>query len=233
LRRSFRQNRWKIQQKRSLLETRLIRMGAEANLYLAKWLGREVIVKERIQKSYRLGALDHQIRRYRTVHEAQMIHEAKKAGVSTPVIYLVDEPKCRIFMEYLQGPRLKEALSVMRPRRRFSICHSVGALIGRLHKMEVIHGDLTTSNMILVDEGKVSFIDFGLSFHSSQTEDRGVDLHLVRRALNSTHFSYAEPCFESVVRGYQSMLGSRFAKIVLTRAREIEKRGRYFAERQA
>jgi len=215
------------------LETRLIRMGAEANLYLAKWFGREIIVKERIEKSYRLGLLDHQMRRYRTVHEAQMIHEAKKAGVPTPVIYLIDEQKCRIFMELLQGPRLKEALSAMSPNRRGSICHLVGGLIGKLHRNRLVHGDLTTSNMILADDGNVSFIDFGLSFHSDQTEDRGVDMHLVRRALNSTHFAYAESCYKSVVTGYESVLGSRFAKTVLTRAKEIEKRGRYFAERQA
>lgn len=208
-------------------------MGAEANLYLAKWFGRDVIIKERIQKSYRLVFLDHQIRRYRTVHEAQMIHEAKKAGVPTPVIYLIDEHKCRIFMEYLRGLRLKEALAAMSPRTRCSTCHLVGSLIGRLHRNQLVHGDLTTSNMILAGDGNVSFIDFGLSFHSGQTEDRGVDMHLVRRALNSTHFDYAESCFKSVVNGYRSVLGSRFTESVLTRAKEIEKRGRYFAERQA
>lgn len=215
------------------METCLIRMGAEANLYLAKWFGREVIVKERIKKSYRLASLDHQIRRYRTIHEAQMIHEAKKAGIPTPAIYFVDEQKCRIFMEFLQGPRLKEALSAMSPSRRVSICRLVGSQIGRLHRNRLVHGDLTTSNMILADDGNVSFIDFGLSFHSDQTEDRGVDMHLVRRALNSTHFAYAESCYKSVVTGYKSVLGFGFAKTVLTRSKEIEKRGRYFAERQA
>ena len=215
------------------METRLIRMGAEANLYWAKWFGREVIVKERIEKSYRLGSLDHQMRRYRTVHEAQMIHEAKKAGVPTPVIYLIDGQRCRIFMEFLHGPRLKEALSTVSPSRRISICHLVGRLIGKLHRNRVVHGDLTTSNMILSDDEKVSFIDFGLSFHSDQTEDRGVDMHLVKRALNSTHFAYAESCYKSMITGYESILGSRFTKTVLTRADEIEKRGRYFAERQA
>lgn len=210
-----------------------MKMGAEANLYLARWLGRDIIVKDRIRKSYRLDSLDHQIRRYRTFHEAQMIHEAKKAGVPTPVVYLIDEHECRIFMEYLQGPRLKEALGPMSSSGRSGICRVVGSLIGRLHKSQVVHGDLTTSNMILTDKRKVSLIDFGLSFHSAQTEDRGVDIHLVRRALNSTHFAYAEPCFRSVVDGYRATLGCRLAEAVLTRAKEIERRGRYFAERQA
>ncbi|MCJ7506546.1 Kae1-associated serine/threonine protein kinase [Candidatus Bathyarchaeota archaeon] len=212
---------------------RLIGRGAEATLYLGKLFDRDVVVKERIRKSYRMSVLDQRIRSYRTIHEAQMIHEAKKAGVSTPIIYLVDQSGCKIFMEYLKGPRLKENLTAISASKRSSICHIVGGSIGKLHKNRLIHGDLTTSNMILSDEETVSFIDFGLSFQSDQTEDRGVDIHLVRRALNSTHFAYAEPCFKSVVDGYEAVVGSELAKIVLSRAREIERRGRYFAERQA
>jgi TP53 regulating kinase-like protein len=208
-------------------------MGAEANLYLAELFGREVVVKERIQKSYRIGLLDYRIRRYRTLHEAQMIHEAKEAGVPTPVVYLIDEEKCRIYMEYLRGPRLKEALTTMSANERASICRLVGSLIGKLHLNQLIHGDLTTSNMIITESGKLSFIDFGLSFHSNQIEDKGVDIHLVRRAFNSTHFAYAAPCFEAVVAGYRSQMGSRLAATVLKRAAEIERRGRYFADRQA
>jgi TP53 regulating kinase-like protein len=211
----------------------LIRKGAEANLYLARLFGRDVLVKERVSKSYRVDSLDQEIRGYRTVHEAQMIHEARKVGVSTPTVYLVDEQEYKIFMEYVQGPRLKEALATMSPKERASICRVVGGLIGKLHGNQLIHGDLTTSNMILTGEETVSFIDFGLSFQSSQVEDRGVDIHLMRRALNSTHFAYAESCFRSVVDGYRFMMGSKLAETVLTRAKEIERRGRYFAERRA
>jgi TP53 regulating kinase-like protein len=211
---------------------RLIRKGAEANLYLDRLYDRDIVVKERIQKSYRVGLLDQKIRSHRTVHEAQMIHEAKKAGVSTPVIYLIDEPECKILMEYLQGPRLKEELATASAERRRSICHFVGNSIGRLHRNRIIHGDLTTSNMILTEENQVSFIDFGLSFQSNQIEDKGVDIHLVRRALDSTHYAYAEPCFRSILAGYEEAVGRREARQALSRAKEIERRGRYFAERQ-
>jgi len=211
---------------------RLIRKGAEANLYLVTLYGRDIVVKERIRKSYRVDQLDQKIRSYRTVHEAQMIHEAKKAGVSTPVIYLIDEPGCKIMMEHLQGPRLKEELATASPSRRKSICYFVGNSIGRLHRNQIIHGDLTTSNMILTDEEKVSFIDFGLSFQSNEIEDKGVDIHLVKRALDSTHYAYAEPCFRSILVGYETAVGAREAQQALLRAKEIERRGRYFAERQ-
>jgi TP53 regulating kinase-like protein len=211
----------------------LIGRGAEANLYLERLFDRDVVVKERIRKSYRVNFLDQKIRSYRTIHEAQMIHEAKRVGVSAPVIYLVDEDECKIFMEYLVGPRLKETLGVVSEKERRSICRLVGNSIGKLHRNQLIHGDLTTSNMILSDYDNISFIDFGLSFPSSQAEDRGVDIHLMRRALNSTHFAYAEPCFRSIIDGYQEVVGSRLAKTVLSRAKEIERRGRYFAERQA
>jgi TP53 regulating kinase-like protein len=136
-------------------------------------------------------------------------------------------------MEYLLGPRLKENLAVVSAKRRGLICRLVGDSIGRLHRNQVIHGDLTTSNMILSDDNKISFIDFGLSFQSSQVEDRGVDIHLMRRALNSTHFAYAEPCFRSIVDSYEEVVGPELARTVLSRAKEIERRGRYFAERQA
>ncbi len=212
---------------------RLIGRGAEANLYLERLFDRDVVVKERIRKSYRVNFLDQKIRSYRTIHEAQMIHEAKRVGVSAPVIYLVDEDECKIFMEYLVGPRLKETLGVVSEKERRSICRLVGNSIGKLHRNQLIHGDLTTSNMILSDYDNISFIDFGLSFPSSQAEDRGVDIHLMRRALNSTHFAYAESCFRSIIDGYQEVVGSRLAKTVLSRAKEIERRGRYFAERQA
>jgi TP53 regulating kinase-like protein len=222
----------RIQEKRKCLN-RLIGKGAEANLYLARLFDRDVVVKERIRKSYRVDSLDQNIRSYRTIHEAKMIHEAKRAGVSAPVIYLVDEDECKIFMEYLLGPRLKETLAVVSAKRRSSICRLVGDSIGRLHRNQLIHGDLTTSNMILSDDDRISFIDFGLSFQSSQAEDRGVDIHLMRRALNSTHFAYAEPCFRSIMDGYEEAVGPELAKTVLSRAKEIERRGRYFAERQA
>lgn len=210
-------------------ELRLIRKGAEANLYLANWHGKEVIIKKRIQKKYRIKALDEKIRLYRTVHEAQIMHEAKKAGVATPTIFFIDDFEKTIIMEYIKGDRVKELLDFLKSTQRSELCIDIGRIIGKLHKKGIIHGDLTTSNMIFVGN-KIFLIDFGLSFYSFKEEDRGSDLLLMKRALSSTHFKFFNKCFKSVVEGYKEEIGVKEALKTLAKVNEIEKRGRY-AER--
>ncbi len=210
----------------------LIKKGAEASLYLAKWHGRKVIMKKRLPKKYRLSRLDEQIRTYRTAHEPRLMHEAKKAGVPTPIIFLVDMKKATIIMEFVDGRQVKQLLDEVSESQRRQLCLKIGELIGRLHKHGIIHGDLTTSNMILDSDGKIFFVDFGLGEKTSELEARGVDLHLMRRALESTHFRFAEECFNAVIEGYSKVLGDNVTKKVLDKIGEIERRGRYIAERK-
>jgi len=210
----------------------LIKKGAEASLYLADWHGRKVIMKKRLPKKYRVSELDEQIKTYRTIHEPQLIHEAKKAGVPTPTIFLVDVKGATIVMEFIEGKQAKQLLSEVSKSERQRLCFKIGELIGRLHKYGIIHGDLTTSNMILNPEGKIFFVDFGLGEKSKELEVRGVDLHLMKRALQSTHFRFAEEYFNAVIEGYSKVLGSETVKNVLEKIGEIEKRGRYIAERK-
>ena len=209
----------------------LLRKGAEANLYLEDWHGSKVVKKRRVSKTYRLKVLDVKLRSYRTIHEAQIVHEAKRSGVPTPTIYLVDPKEYTIVMEYVSGKRLKEALEEASSDSRNRICQIAGSQIAMLHQQNIIHGDLTTSNMILTDEDKIFFIDFGLSYYSIELEDFGVDLHLMKRALNSTHYLHADRCFENVVQGYSRVVGGKRTKDVVQKIREIERRGRYFAGR--
>ncbi|MBS7623106.1 Kae1-associated kinase Bud32 [Candidatus Bathyarchaeota archaeon] len=210
---------------------RLISKGAEANLYLADLYGRSVIVKKRIPKPYRNPKLDIKLRVTRTVREAECIHEAKKASVPTPVIYLVDRKDTTIFMEYVRGVRIKEVLDFLDEGRRERVCVQIGRLIGRLHSISLIHGDLTTSNMILFNDEKIFLIDFGLSFHSRDEEDKGVDLHLLKRSLHSTHHEHAEASMRSIFLGYEEVSGAQTTLKILRKVREIEYRGRYFHER--
>ena len=210
----------------------LIKKGAEASLYLAKWHGRKVVMKKRLPKKYRLSRLDEQIRTYRTAHEPRLMHEAKKAGVPTPIIFLVDMKKATIIMEFVDGRQVKQLLDEVSESQRRQLCLKIGELIGRLHKHGIIHGDLTTSNMILDSDGKIFFVDFGLGEKTSELEARGVDLHLMRRALESTHFRFAEECFNAVIEGYSKVLGANVTKKVLDKIGEIERRGRYIAERK-
>jgi TP53 regulating kinase-like protein len=211
---------------------RLLKKGAEASLFLTEWHERKVIIKVRIPKKYRPKELDEQIRSYRTVHEPQLMHEAKVAGVSTPLIYMVNVPDSSIIMEYVEGQQMKQVLNSAFKAERNNLCVKIGECIARLHRHGLIHGDLTTSNMILNPQGKIFFVDFGLGEKNIELEAKGVDLHLMKRALQSTHYRHWDECFQNVQCGYTSVVGVELAEKVYEKIREIERRGRYVEERK-
>jgi TP53 regulating kinase-like protein len=213
-------------------QTRLIKKGAEASLFLTQWHNRKAIIKVRIPKRYRPEALDQQIRSYRTIHEPQLMHEAKAAGVATPLIYLVNVPESTIIMQYIEGQQVKGLLNKATKNDRHAICVSIGESVARLHRAGLIHGDLTTSNMIQALDGRIFFVDFGLGEKNIELEAKGVDLHLLKRALQSTHYMFWEECFQAVLCGYTSVLGVELAEKVYEKTREIERRGRYVEERK-
>jgi TP53 regulating kinase-like protein len=213
-------------------QTRLIKKGAEASLFLSEWHNRKAIIKVRIPKRYRPAALDEQIRSYRTVHEPQLMHEAKTAGVATPLIYMVKVPESTIIMQYIEGPQMKTLLNGASKQHRRSLGTEIGRNVARLHKAGLIHGDLTTSNMIQAGDGTIYFVDFGLGEKNMELEAQGVDLHLLKRALQSTHFGFWEECFQSVLSGYSAVVGEAQAEKVYEKIREIERRGRYVEERK-
>ncbi len=213
-------------------QAKLLKKGAEASLFLTEWHNRKAIVKVRIPKHYRPAALDEQIRSYRTVHEPQLMHEAKAAGVPTPLIYMVNVPGSTIFMQYVEGQQIKQLLNKASKADRHDLCVKIGESIAKLHRHGLIHGDLTTSNMILSPEGKVYFVDFGLGEKNIELEAQGVDLHLLKRALQSTHYQFWDECLQSVLCGYTSVLGVEAAEKVYEKIREIERRGRYVEERK-
>ena len=213
-------------------ERTLLKKGAEASLFVADWHGRRVVIKTRLPKKYRPEKLDLTIRTYRTVHEPQLMSEAKKAGVPTPTIFQVDVENATIVMEFVEGKQLKQLLGSFSPKEREQVCFLVGELIGKLHRHGVVHGDLTTSNMIFGTDGRIFFVDFGLGEKNSELEARGVDLHLLKRALQSTHYQFADECFQTVMKGYAAFVGEAETKDVLSKIREIERRGRYVDERR-
>ena len=198
-------------------------MGAEAYLYKELWHGKEVVKKFRRPKSYRIQAIDQQIRQYRTIHEAKLITEARKSGVPTPIIYQVDIPNTTIIMEFLEGQRIKEFFQESEDSE--NICKIIGKLVGLLHKSGIVHGDLTTSNMIL-SNNKVYFIDFGLGDFTRSVEAFGVDLHLLKRALESTHYKKVKEYFQIIESEYVKQMDEKGLE-VKERLREIRSRGRY------
>ncbi|UCB61632.1 MAG: Kae1-associated serine/threonine protein kinase [Candidatus Bathyarchaeota archaeon] len=210
----------------------LIKKGAEASLFLEEWQGQKVVMKRRLPKKYRLPEIDRRIRSYRTIHESQLLHHAKQAGVPTPTIFLIDLANSNIIMEFVEGKQLKQILEQLPPDERRDLNRHIGRLIGQLHHDGIIHGDLTTSNMILTPSDKVVFVDFGLGEKTVELELKGVDLHLMKRAYQSTHFRFAKDCFRAVLEGYALVVGGDEAKRVLDKIREIEQRGRYISERR-
>jgi TP53 regulating kinase-like protein len=209
----------------------LIKKGAEASLYLEDWLGQKVILKRRLSKKYRVPELDRQIQNQRTRHEPQVMHRAKEVGVPTPIVFLVDLANATIIMEFVEGREVKHVLNGLPTDERSRLCRHIGELVGKLHSNGIVHGDLTTSNMILTPLDEVVFIDFGLSDQTWELEARGVDLHLMKRAFASTHFMHAEECFEAVIAGYELIMGKKETDEVLAKIAEIERRGRYISER--
>ncbi|MHA1377899.1 MAG: KEOPS complex kinase/ATPase Bud32 [Candidatus Helarchaeota archaeon] len=202
----------------------LMKKGAEAYLYKEVWHGRQVIRKFRRPKKYRIPALDLQIRQYRTVHEAKLLNEARKAGVSTPIIYQVDIPNTTIIMDFIDGVRIKELFSISNNSEE--ICKKIGDTISKLHRNTIVHGDLTTSNMIFSKNGKLFLIDFGLGDFSNSIEAFGVDLHLLNRALESTHYKNAKKFFQIVKEEYLKGMNN-IGLEVIDRLEEIRSRGRY------
>ena len=210
----------------------LIKKGAEANLFLEEWQGRKAIMKRRLPKKYRLPEIDEKIRTYRTVHESQLLHNAKEAGVPTPIIFMVDLADSNIIMEFIEGKQVKQVFNNLSPEERGGLSRHIGELIGRLHRNDIVHGDLTTSNMLLTLSGEVVFVDFGLGEKTGELEPKGVDLHLMKRAFQSVHFLYAEECFTAVLDGYAQVVGGNMKRKVYAKIGEIERRGRYISERK-
>jgi len=215
----------------------LLKKGAEASLYLSNWYGRKAVIKIRDPKKYRPIVLDRQIRSYRTIHEAQLLHQAKVAGVASPLIYRVNVSEATIVMEYIEGVQVKQYLSRVSKTECERVCLRIGELIGKLHRENLIHGDLTTSNMLIANDdvdnqGKIFLVDFGLGEKSVELEAKGVDLHLLKRALQSTHFAFWESCFKDIFMGYRLVVGVELAEKVYEKIIEIEKRGRYVEERK-
>lgn len=203
---------------------KMIKQGAEAKLFLDKRDNQKVVVKDRIKKEYRIKEIDEKVRKFRTTQEYNLLSEARRANVPTPRIFGIDKENHKIIMEYLDGKRIKEFLNESNKKKIEEISFEIGKLVGKLHSAGIIHGDLTTSNMILFNEN-IYFIDFGLGFFSRKIEDQGTDLRLLYEALKSTHFKITDVCWKKIIEGYKKEYPN--ANQTLEKIEEIRKRARY------
>lgn len=215
---------WMKSSKKHLkLPDNMMEKGAEANIYPGSWLNQEVIIKERISKSYRITEIDRKLRKSRTKSEAKLLHLAKTCRVTTPLLYDIDKEKMTITMEKMQGNPVKDVFKDYKLPEIQSLCVKIGERIARLHNCGIIHGDLTSSNLILNDSDVV-FIDFGLGKISDLVEDKGTDLLVFKKALSGIHYNIASESFQSILKGYRE--ADNYQEI-LAKIEEIEDRGRY------
>ena len=201
---------------------KLIKKGAEADIYLTKWDSLPAILKIRKTKRYRNPILDSKIRKHRTIKEAQTISEVKSFGIPTPLVYYVNLKKSSITMQEIPGKPIHDLTDT----KIIELSKEIGRLVGIMHKNGVMHGDLTTSNFILY-KNKVYVIDFGLSQKTIKSEDHAVDLRLIKEILNSAHAKIMASAWKNFLSGYKSVVGpTKYAKIIYL-VSEIESRGRY------
>lgn len=229
----------------------LIKQGAEARLFACSYLGKPTIIKERFKKNYRHADLDTSITRERIKNEARAIVRCKTADVRTPCLYFVDFERRRIFMEHFEDSiTVKDfIISIVTKYNENgsgeakilnSIAKIIGETVRKLHENNIIHGDLTTSNMLLVQKTasdtandmkwlnlpnmELVMIDFGLSYIDKSTEDKGVDLYVLERAIISTHNDYPD-LFSTILEAYKNLTKNN-VKEILRKFEEVRARGR-------
>jgi len=204
------------------MSMKLLKKGAEGDIFLTSWNKKKAILKARKKKDYRNSLLDQRIRKKRTIRECEIISEVKSFGISTPLIYNMDIKNCTIIMQYIVGTLVND----LSESKLIKSCNEIGKIVGLMHKNGIMHGDLTTSNFI-VSEGKMFVLDFGLASKTNKPEDHAVDLRLLKEILNSAHAKIMNKAWSNFLKGYKLAVGSsRFSKIT-NLVKVIESRGRY------
>ncbi len=199
---------------------KMIAQGAEAKLYKDN----ATIIKERLAKAYRHPELDQSLRRFRTRREAKVLQKLEDLQFPAPHLREFSDKRMSIVMDFVPGDTLKEVLQ-QHADQSGHLGREIGQRIAQMHQADIIHSDLTTSNMIKHEKTReVNVIDFGLSFFSEKTEDKAVDLFLLDRALETTHSDLYPEIFEQVLEGYQE--NNPVAKEILERLEVVKKRGR-------
>ncbi|GAB2282346.1 hypothetical protein Dimus_016891 [Dionaea muscipula] len=198
-------------------------------VFTSTFVGRKSIIKERFSKKYRHPTLDSKLTLKRLNAEARCMTKARRLGVCTPVLYSVDQVLHTLTFEYIDGPAVKDVLlefgaNGVVEERLDDIAAQIGYAIAKLHDGGLIHGDLTTSNMLIRDgSNQLVLIDFGLSFTSTLPEDKAVDLYVLERALLSMHSSCGN-VMDRVLAAYRK--SSKQWSSTLNKLAQVRQRGR-------
>ncbi len=197
--------------------SKTLSIGAEAVLLLDE--KKNVVLKRRIKKNYRIQEIDNKLRKFRTKREFKLLNKCLEIGIDAPKPIDVNLNEYMIAMGYIRGKKLRDVVN----KDNYELFSKIiGHIIEKLHMQGIIHHDLTTSNL-LWDGKKLYLIDFGLSFYSHKIEDKAVDLHLLKRALESKHPEFCEEFFTEILKHYNPTEKGKIIK----RLKNIELRGRY------
>ena len=235
----------------------LLSQGAEGKIYIGEFLSKKCLIKERFQKKYRVEELDKKLTKNRMLNESRNILRASKLGIKVPSLYFIDLIERKIYMEYLENSCQLKAIiqsiyskSDIKPYELLinKISNDLGDIISKLHSGDLIHGDLTPSNIILTTKDDTSsdllnnaenkiienknyddmyLIDFGLSSvtlsTTSSMEDKAVDLYVLKRAIISSN-PKSEELFEKAMNVYQDKCKN--GKDIINKYKKVEMRGR-------
>ncbi|KAH7148834.1 putative MNORI-2 protein [Dactylonectria macrodidyma] len=225
----------------------LITQGAEGRLYQSTYLFPDLpcALKYRPPKPWRHPILDQRLTKHRILSEARILAKCRRDGLRVPAVYAVDETAGWLMLEWIHGGPVRASINERLGKRTEGIAEDaelkdlmrrMGSAVGKMHQIGVVHGDLTTSNMMLnpspannntegqkVLDGEVVIIDLGLASGSTSEEDRAVDLYVLERAFGSTH-PRAECVFSELLDAYRGMF--KQAPAVLKKLEDVRMRGR-------
>ncbi len=216
------------------LPKEILAKGAEADIHIGKWIDEDSIIKMRIPKGYRIKEIDDKIRKSRTKKESKLLSDVKRAGVIAPIVYDINFNEKSIAMEKIEGNLVKDILGNLSKNKQKQLASAIGKNIALIHQNNIIHGDITSSNIMLksnkiIDvhsknnnndlqeeivneynkngydlEQKIVFIDFGLGKYSNLIEDKCVDLIVFKKSLQSIDYKIADEIFNNVLDAYIS-----------------------------
>lgn len=210
------------------LPSNILAKGAESDILEKSYLGEDAILKKRVSKSYRVKEIDNKIRKMRTKSESKLISDIKTCGVKSPVLFDVNLEDESILMEKIHGNLVKDIMDSLSSDDRFNLAKKIGYNIGLMHNKDIIHGDITSSNMMVDDEGNFVFLDFGLGSYSDLVEDKATDLLVLKKSFQSIDYEIANETFDWILDGYIDSYEDDLNKnMILNKIKEIESRGRY------
>ncbi|MDG1550743.1 MAG: KEOPS complex kinase/ATPase Bud32 [Candidatus Poseidoniaceae archaeon] len=217
-----------------------LHLGAEAEVWSGLWMGRRAVRKIRRKRGWRHPNLEKRLGFRRLLSEARLLIRARRVGLEVPAIWDVDLDKGILVMEMLPGRPLIELLrdeNSTQDMIRNSLYNS-GALVRRLHRLAITHGDLSTNNILIDDDLSAHLVDFGLASIDYEVERFGIDLHVIDEILGASHPSI-EGGIDIFLKGYldeESRLGPAkeqtggvvpTADAVMKRLEQVRSRVRY------